>query len=482
MSLSISALALVIFGGVGTMQVLTEKHDLERALLRDASTLCQATAESARRDLARHDPQASAALLQSFHRYDADLDVTLWRAGFDHPRPPSGFPERAAYVDGLAEDAVRSGDVVSELVELTDGRRVAIVASPIDSNMAQEERSAVVLVHPLDEIDADVRAAAAMAAMAVVLFSLLGGLLGWVLGESYIVRPLRRLDEAMSLVAAGDLTAPPLGGSGDEVGRVLAHFDEVRAELAKAWDTLETEQDAHRSTLERLANADRLVTVGQLAAGLAHEIGSPLQILGGRARKLVSRAEPQSDVERTASIIVTQTDRITGIVRKLLQFARPRATERHEANPVTCIAPVVDLLELEADRRGAHIRFESGPGVEAHQSVLVDADALQQIVFNLARNGLAAVERGGTVELHVEITESENEPRLLQMVVSDDGAGFSEEDRPRAFEPFFTTRGGEGGVGLGLSVVRSIVEGLGGTISLAAREPKGTKFIVSIPC
>ena len=112
-----------------------------------------------------------------------------------------------------------------------------------------------------------------------------------------------------------------------------------------------------------------------------------------------------------------------------------------------------------------------------------DPDALQQVVFNLARNGLAAVEERGTVEIKVGVQPAgPDRPRMLELVVADDGAGISEETRRRAFEPFFTTRGREGGVGLGLAVVASLVEGMEGTITFRAREGGGTVFEVKVPC
>lgn len=474
-SLSLTVLALVIFGGIGTVQVMMEKRDLERAFLRDAATLCSATGAALRQGIA--DPEATAALLQSIPRSDADFDVVVWHPEVEASHPRIGILDGVADVERVVAAAMRAGGVAEEIVDVRAGRAM-VVATPIDPDA--ENAGALVLVHPLDEIDADVRAAAGMMALAVALFSLLGGLVGLLLGEYYIVRPLRRLDDAMSAVAAGELQAAPLGGSRDEVGRVLAHFDEMRAELAKAWKRLGREQEAHRSTLERLADADRLVTVGQLAAGLAHEIGSPLQILGGRARKLEARAEPDSDVAKAASIIVTQTDRITGIVKQLLQFARPKVGERRSVDPISCISPVVELLELEAGRRGVTVRLDAGP---RDVEVVVDADALQQVVFNLARNGLAAVEERGTVEIKVDVVPAgADKPRMLELVVADDGAGISEETRRRAFEPFFTTRGREGGVGLGLAVVASLVEGMEGTITFHAREGGGTVFEVKVPC
>src|SRR5690606_23670598 len=209
---------------------------------------------------------------------------------------------------------------------------------------------AVALVRPLDELDADLRREGAIMALAVLAFSVLAGVLGFGLGEVYIRRPLERLDEAMAALAAGDTTAAPLVQRRDEVGRVSTRFLAMRTELVRAQAQLQAEQDAHRSTLEHLTAADRLVTIGQLAAGLAHEIGSPLQILHGRAQKLLEGAEPGGEIARIAQILVSQTDRITRIVRQLLTFARPREPSQEQVEPASCGAPGLDRLRPEAKR------------------------------------------------------------------------------------------------------------------------------------
>src|SRR5690606_31423605 len=269
-SFSLALLGLVVFGGLGALQVRTEKRDLERAFVREASTLCRATAEALRQDLRDRDPDDSTALLHGLERFERDLDVMVWplQTGPAQAMPQAELPR--GLVDEVGQDARRRGELVSRIAPRPDGGRVALVASPIDPS---REVGVVVLARPLDTIDADLWREAQMTALSVLLFSVLGGMLGFVLGEVYIGRPLAQLDRAMTAVAEGGPDPGLSPGRADEVGRVLDRFDRMRRELQRAHDRLQREQEAHRTSLERLAEADRLVTVGQVAAGLAHEIG-----------------------------------------------------------------------------------------------------------------------------------------------------------------------------------------------------------------
>src|SRR5690606_8946632 len=207
-----------------------------------------------------------------------------------------------------------------------------------------------------------------------------------------------------------------------------------------------------------------------------HEIGSPLQILHGRAQKLLEGAEPGGEIARIAQILVSQTDRITRIVRQLLTFARPREPSQEQVDPASCVAPVLDLLRLEAKRKHITVDLEAPPS----EPVTLDPDALQQIVFNLARNAIAALHEGGTVHVRLRVVAAA--PRHLLLEVADDGPGIPEAIRARVFEPFFTTSAGGGGIGLGLTVVRSLVEGTGGSIGVRPRDGGGTEFTVTLPC
>jgi signal transduction histidine kinase len=266
--------------------------------------------------------------------------------------------------------------------------------------------------------------------------------------------------------------------------RALARqFEAMVAELSAARGRL-AEAVESRATLERgLQRLDKLATLGQLSAGLAHEIGSPLQVLQGRTRALLGeRARDPDEVRRIATILNEQADRITRIVEQLLRFARRTPPP---LAPVALAAPVravLDLLEHAARQRGVALELDAAPDVPA---VRADVDGVQQVVLNLVKNALEATARGGRITVLLRPTEAvaaDGQRRALaRLEVVDSGSGMSEATLARLFEPFFTTRAASGGSGLGLAVVRSIVVALGGTVGASTVPGVGSRFTVDLP-
>jgi len=219
-----------------------------------------------------------------------------------------------------------------------------------------------------------------------------------------------------------------------------------------------------------------MVTIGQLSAGLAHEIGSPLQVLSGRAAALLSRsADPET--RRQAEILVEQTERITRIVDQLLSLGRRRPAVIAPCDLAKPVKTVLELLDGEIRRRGVTLDFQHDAGDHA---IDADEDQMQQIVLNLVRNSLAATPSGGRITVRVDTSlASPGEPGVVRLIVRDTGPGIPPELAAKLFEPFFTTRASEGGTGLGLAVVRAIVTEHHGTIT--ASSDHGAEFIVSFP-
>ncbi|HEX2675044.1 MAG TPA: HAMP domain-containing sensor histidine kinase, partial [Polyangiales bacterium] len=221
----------------------------------------------------------------------------------------------------------------------------------------------------------------------------------------------------------------------------------------------------------------KLATLGQLSARLAHEIGSPLQILEGRLSALKRELGADAASARLVTIALEQTQRITRVVSQILNVARPAPTMSFECEPGRAAAQIAEFLEMEAKRRGVKLDIDVS---EAPRRVAVDADHISQIVLNLVRNALEATPSGGkvTLSLHNGRGPTGDELRIR---VQDTGGGIREEDRERIFEPFFTTRGEGEGTGLGLSIVRSLVRRYGGSITFTSPPGQGSCFDVAIP-
>jgi signal transduction histidine kinase len=282
---------------------------------------------------------------------------------------------------------------------------------------------------------------------------------------------------AMRRVRQGELAGVGAREHTTEIQELGREFDSMVAQLATARREL-LEADSGRTELERrLQRADKLISIGQLAAGVAHEIGSPLQVLVGRARAIATRDYDGPAVRRQALIIADQGERIAAIVERLLDYGR-----RHPARPVLtdvgdAAASVVDLLSSEAERRGIGLRCVRAA---APLLVLSPPGELQQIVLNLTLNALDATDRDGEVAVVVQRAVAEDRPGA-EIVVTDSGRGIPDEHRERVFDAFFTTRAEQGGTGLGLAVVRSLVVEHGGRVALDSVPAQGTRIAVWLP-
>jgi signal transduction histidine kinase len=195
--------------------------------------------------------------------------------------------------------------------------------------------------------------------------------------------------------------------------------------------------------------------------------------LVGRARAIATRDYDAAAMRRHALIIADQGERITGIVDRLLDYARRHPERAVPTDPEDAAASVVHLLSSEAERRGVALRCVADPDTPC---VLAPPGELQQIVLNLTLNAIDATPAKGEVVVDVHPHGGG-----VEVVVADTGRGIPPDQRERVFDAFFTTRTERGGTGLGLAVVRSLVSDLGGRIALDSEIGRGTTMRVWLP-
>jgi two-component system, NtrC family, sensor kinase len=294
-----------------------------------------------------------------------------------------------------------------------------------------------------------------------------------------VARPVQRLEAELAQLERLDLQLGPRGSGGPLLSR-------VEASLRRTAVALQVERSVTHQQLEdlRLANehitraqeelvtAERLATVGRLAAGVAHEVGNPLSgILGylSLLRQTGASAEAREYVDR----IETEVHRINGIVRGLLDLGRPA---RLTLMPVE-VSPVAEtsvrLVAAGPDFQAVQVAVDVSAGL----TVLADAGPLSQVLINLLLNAAQAMGGKGTVRLEGR-AES---PSVVRMSVLDTGPGIAPDVRPRLFEPFFTTKPGGKGTGLGLAVSQSLVRAMGGTLDVTDATGSGSCFSVRLP-
>lgn len=281
-----------------------------------------------------------------------------------------------------------------------------------------------------------------------------------------------------------DINATVLGGLVVSGTKLDARQEEDLKRLARHTSNQLVLRRAASNTLSELRRADRLAMVGKLAAGIAHELGTPLSIVGGRARQIAAGTLTSDQVSPTAKTIAEQADRMAAIIRQLLDFARRREPRLGRFDIRTLVRQAVGLLEPVASKKGVKL---AAPGLEEAQVVEFDGSQMMQVMINVISNALHATPVGGSVTLSLTQASSAPEETGLEarnyvgVVVKDTGSGIADEQRKRIFEPFFTTKDTGEGTGLGLSVAQGIVRDHRGWISVESELGKGSQFYIYLP-
>ena len=223
---------------------------------------------------------------------------------------------------------------------------------------------------------------------------------------------------------------------------------------------------------EQLRKTERVAELGTLASGMAHEIGTPMNVILGRAEYLMDRVK-EEPVKKGLQTIVTQVERITKVMNQLLTFARRKAPER---GPLDLRGIIEDSVEIFQERLSRNrIQLEMALA-DSCPMVLADADQMSQVLINLIMNAVHAMEDGGTLRIGM-VPEKD----MVKLTVADTGHGIPQDVVKKVFEPFFTTKEFGKGTGLGLTVVKGIIEEHQGSITVVSEPGKGTTFTILLP-
>lgn len=360
---------------------------------------------------------------------------------------------------------------------------------------SRQQRIGMLYVGFLEEpfINARWHAFAAVAGC-FVLAMVLAGIFA-VISARRVFKPIERMHTTMTAIEQGDPDAR-VGNveSADELGEMAAHFDrlldqlQAQAESLKRWGaSLDAKVAERTAELERavadlkaaqsqLVMNEKLAAIGQLTAGVAHEINNPIAVVQGNLDVLRDVLGPRAEpVANEIKLIHEQVQRIRLIVAKLLQFARPQDYVGY-LEPVDTAVLLQDCLLLVR-----HLMTKGDIAVEQHldstRRIVCNKNELQQVIINLFVNAIQAMPDGGVLKIWVEDWDEADMPLGIRLIVSDSGPGISEADLAQLFKPFFTAKK-PGGNGLGLWVSQALVERYGGQITAASAPGKGASFTV----
>lgn len=410
----------------------------------------------------------------------------------DAPRLPA--LNESTQVSGEGEMEHPWPDVYS--VETTRGRRSFwVITAAVRGPGGDGYLSALVAKDARSELTSNLRAQHNLLLGGAVVASVA---IFYLLFVHFFRRPAADIVAAMSSARGGDLNARVTVRRQDELGEIGGGFnrlmddlgerdrereglltqisgfnEELRREVTTATRELRAANESLLQTQQRLARSERLAAVGQIAASLAHEIGTPLNAISGHVQ-LLSRSHPEHrDTQRRVEIIQTQLSFIIGVVKSLLSRTQPQRAER---TPVDLNALVRELLWLVKPTLDAHDISVAVNLAEDLPPVPADHDGLQQVLLNLVNNSVDAMPEGGWLEL---TTRRDEAGRAVELLFRDSGEGIPPSALDHVFEPLWTTK--PSGSGFGLAIAREIMVEHGGQIEAVGGGGRGAAFRLTLP-
>lgn len=368
---------------------------------------------------------------------------------------------------------LQSGDFASEIGPSKNGTRSLFTFISIKFTAKND---AIECETPLEEADYHQLHTWMMALLKIGAMGLFSIAIVMIAGIRWIGRPLDALTAKMQQVGKGELTGPLEIRTRDELGQLASSVNNMCQQLEDQKATIERETSQRVQALELLRHADRLKIVGQLAAGFAHEVGTPLNVVAGRASMILADPKmPPEKIRENAQAIKTESNRISSIVQKLLDFARQGESNKTVGDLREVVNHSVQLIRPLIGKRKIAINT-SLPDDPANAKF--DFNQMQQVLINLIDNAVDASADGAMIEV---VLNRSPDQLAWQLEIVDQGHGIDPAKQDTIFEPFFTTKDVGSGTGLGLSIVHGIVEDHDGSIQLTSQPGQGTTFVVRLP-
>ncbi|MBZ4397887.1 HAMP domain-containing sensor histidine kinase [Myxococcus sp. MISCRS1] len=474
------ALVLLAVAVIAALQVIQVRRELERSALdmqHDHRLLGHTLAGTIGKAWQLAGEREALNLLNQSNNYQEQVHLRwVWLDGGPGTPSLAGFPPRLMATlrqgrDGSMVDPDPAPGLLHSYTPVKIGPRFGAIE--ITESLGEERQHVFVTV------------VGTIVATGTITFAFL--IVAMAMGRRLVGEPVDQLVQLAERFGHGDLSARvrlPPQRRGDELTTLANAMNRMGEQLEETRSRLSAETAARLSAVEHLRHADRLTTVGKLASGVAHELGTPLNVVMGRAKMISSGEAEGEEVGESARIISQQAQHMTRIIRQLLDFARRRAPHRAPEDVRELVSRSLSLLKPMAAKKSITLVEDIPPGV----TVEADGGQVQQVLTNLVMNALQAMNQPGTVRVHAAHSRTTPpqdvggpEGSYVRVDVEDEGSGIAPDVLAHVFEPFFTTKDVGEGTGLGLSVSYGLVRDHGGWIAVRSELGRGSCFSIYLP-
>ena len=483
MKLAAKLVSIIVFGIIIILAIdgyFTVRHDIglfEADMKRNAHLLGRAMKSSVTDVWFTRGEQRALKLISGVNEGEHRLYVRwVWlNVPPDDPYSPR--------IPGEKLGMVIQGQEVSFTQRYKGGTGFIYTYVPI--NVDKKKPGALELSESLSQLDNYTRTAIIRIFILMGELVLIAGLAVLLLGFGMIGRPLHRLIEKIRRIGEGNLSEPLYLRGNGEFSELATALNTMCEQLNDAQKNVRKETTARIAAIEQLRHADRLKTIGGLASGIAHELGTPLNVVSGRAGLIAKGDLSETEILESATIIRTQSERMTAIIRHLLDFARRHSPKKTMVDLRQIVLQAINLTTPLAQKQKVKLCFANE---NVTSITMVDAGQIQQVLTNLIVNALQAMPQGGSVETGIRSEYAQNPEggkdsgkKYFCVYVLDEGVGIPEKNMQHIFEPFFTTKDTDKGTGLGLSIAYGIIQEHGGWIEVKSTPGAGSCFSVYLP-
>lgn len=351
-----------------------------------------------------------------------------------------------------------------------NGERLAIAMRPVANSencrkchsASSQFLGAIVLEKSLAPAEANIASNRNLLIVYGLVIFVLVGVVLWLLIVRLVSQPVTALLAQMRRVERGDFSAHAEAQSPDEIGELARDFNA----MVRSLDATKCELQASHE--KQMQQAGKLASIGELASGIAHEIRNPLAGIGAAVEVLSEENKMNGQRAEIVDEIRRQIVRLNGTLRDLLNFARQREPEIAPCDVRELVKPMLALVRPDAQKQHITVAEQYAANLPP---IRADAGQVQQALLNVLLNAVQAMPEAGTLTVGAASTDD-----LVQIRVSDTGAGIPQENLQKLFSPFFTTK--HRGTGLGLAITRTIMEKNGGSIHVETELGHGTAFIL----